>query len=58
MIYLDLQEGDADPKGQRPHLDAVARDGRTGHLALRADTGNLVELSAFAQLLGIHKVEG
>lgn len=41
-----------------PNLDAVARDGRTGHLALRKDAGSqpAPKLSALAQLLESYEV--
>jgi hypothetical protein len=61
MILIDLPEGDRGSNVQRiqyPHIDAVARDGRAGHLALRAVSGShgTKDLSVFAQLLGISKV--
>lgn len=61
MILIDLPEGDRGSNVQRiqyPNIDAVARDGRAGHLALRAVSGSHTtkDLSVFAQLLGISKV--
>eukprot|EP00803_Ostreobium_quekettii_P006731 evm.model.scf_294.13 EVM.evm.TU.scf_294.13 scf_294:94391-95866(-) len=57
------KEGDSDGRAVRcAHLDAVARDGSSGFLALRKETfkdgkerGTLLQL---AQLLGIHKPAG
>ncbi len=61
VLFLDLPGHDAGQNIQYlslPNLDAVARDGRTGHLALRENAGDrpAPKLSALAQLLDVHKV--
>ncbi len=61
VLFLDLPGHDAEQDLHTlslPNLDAVARDGRTGHLALRKDAGSrpAPKLSALAQLLDMHKV--
>ncbi|BDA40739.1 hypothetical protein COCOBI_01-3930 [Coccomyxa sp. Obi] len=60
VLFLDLPGHDAEQDLHflsLPNLDAVARDGRTGHLALRENAGSqpAPKLSALAQLLDIHK---